>query len=813
MADVVFKPEFDDSEIRKGMERMEQHVERVEAGYQRLADAQVKAFQEGGKAANEYDKILTDVFNDVGKTGAAMDKAAKDASTLGDAIESATRGIKIFGVDLGNVVGGIRDFIGKLGEKKAALLDWAKSAGVAQKALRLLAVGGVAGLAAALVGALALFAKFGSNIDAAKRKIQGIKDEITGWTAALVPAVETLAIFSKSIVQFATLKFDKAVNTWTEAQKKWTDEVLATKNEIADLQNVIRALDKMELGARVQNADLQKQIELLQSIAADTEKSDGRRLQALREYEQLQGQVLRRELGIAQVAQQVAETKERDGVLNEERVAALERVRAAEAALAALGRETEQQRRDITNKRLEEERKHREAEQKRLKEALEAYAKLVEKLGDQTDKALLSRLYDPEKLALEREFAIAEVEKFIQELMAAAKAAGTELPATFMDDFKVIFNAIDEELKRGLKEMSNKGLKEAGKNIQEFSDRIAGQQLNALAKAQEDALLSVFDRTKTKLLNSLGLNEEQAAFILQSFGTVFNSIMQMQEAAVNAQLEQQNKLIEASRERISSLEQDVEDERELRRQGLASNLDDAKAALDAERAVLEAAQAKALAIQRKAANQQLVINSIIQASELALSASKIISANSGIPVAGPVIAAAGIALIFSILAQAKANAARFSQVPKLRKGAKLEGESHERGGVPLLVDGSKYYEAEHGEWLIGSAPSKKHDQFLSNLNAGRYDEMNLHALAEQARQRPIGQIITNIHATERKIQMLTKKQELLIMAAAHRQAADAAAEKMIEYWKTRPIDTPLDSPIKRETTVGRKKVVEIIKPK
>lgn len=813
MADIVFKPEFDDSEIRRALAELEKTTKSIEGQVQGIGDAQTQAFNKAGKAADQYDEILKDVLGTTGQVEAAMeqtskaaDDTAKSSSKAGDAVENMARRVNILGVNLGDVVS-------KLRAKRSEMDSNASSAGGLNKALGVLKAAGIAGLIAAVVGAIAVFVKFGQNVDGTMRKIQNIKDEIVGWKAAMIPAIETAALFAKGIGQMLSLNYTGAVATWAEAQNKWTNEVIATKNEIADLQNVIRALDKMELGARVQNADLQKQIELLQSIAADTEKSDGRRLQAIREYEQLQGQVLRRELGIAQVAQQVAETKERDGVLNEDRVAALERVRAAEAALAALGRETEQQRRDITNKRLEEERKRREAEQKRLKEALEAYSKLVEKLGDQTDKALLSRLYDPEKLALEREFAIAEVEKFIQELMAAAKAAGTELPATFLDDFKVIFNAIDEELKRGLKEMTDKGLKEAGKNIQEFSERMAGQQLQALAKSQEDALLSIFDRTKKKLLSSLGLNEEQAAFILQSFGTVFNSIMQMQEAAVNAQLEQQNKLIEASRERISSLEQDVELERDLRRQGLASNLDDAKAALDAERAVLEAAQAKALAIQRKAANQQLVINSIIQASELALSASKIISANSGIPIAGPVIAAAGIALIFSILAQAKANAARFSQVPKLRKGAKLEGESHERGGVPLLVDGSKYYEAEGGEWLIGSAPSKKHDTFLQNLNAGRYDEMNLHALAEQARQRPIGQIITNIHATERKIQTLTKKQELLIMATAHKQAADAAAEKMIEYWKTRPIDTPLDSPIKRETTVGHKKVIEIIKPK
>ena len=374
----------------------------------------------------------------------------------------------------------------------------------------------------------------------------------------------------------------------------------------------------------------------------------------------------------------------------------------------------------------------------------------------------------------------------------------------------MIFNAIDEELKRGLQEMSDKGIAQAQKNIQAFSDRIAGDQLRILAEQQEKALLSIFDRTKEKLLDSLGLNEEQAQFILQSFGRVFDSLADMWAVSVNAQLEQQYKLIEASQERIASLEQDVDAERELKRQGLASNLEDAKKALADEQAVLQAAQEKALAIERRAANQQLVVNSILQASELAVAASKVINANAGIPIAGPVIAAAGIALLFSILAQAKANAARFSQVPKLRKGARLEGATHEGGGVPLISDG-KFYEAERGEWLIGTAHSKEHDNFLQRLNDGKYRNMNLLALAEQARENRVGSVITNIYRTEKKLEALTKRQEIELMRQAYEQAANKSTDRVIEYWQTRPIDTPFKNGIRRERVIGKKKVVEIIK--
>ena len=812
MPDVTFKPEFDDSDIRKALEDMGRTVKTLDSQIQKVGDAQTQAFKKAGAAANEYDEILKDVAGSteqvekaIEQTTQATDNAAKGSTKMGDTIENLGRRVNVLGVNLGDVIGKLRD-------KKSALDSVSGSSQGLNKALGVLKAGGVAAIIAAVIAAVAVFVKFGQNIDSTKSKIQNLKDQIAGWKAALIPAIETTALFAKAIGQFAIGKWSDAMNTATEATMKWNNEVLVTQKRVADLQNVIRGLANAELVNRSEAAEVARKLEELKAISADTAKSDGARLVALREYEKLQESILKSRISEAGLAISIANGQAKGTALTKEQVEAQERLTAAQIELDNLHREANATREDIARKAADEARKRQEAEAKRLREALEAYSKLVDKLGDQTDKALLSRLYDPEKLVLEREQAVKEVAAFITDLKLAAAKAGVELPATFEEDFKVIFNAIDAEFRRGLAELSEKGQKEVEKSIQAFSERISGQQLRAIAKSQEDALLSIFDKVKGKLLNSLGLSEEQADFILQSFGSVFNSIAQMNADAVNAQLEQQNRLIQASQERIVSLEQDVETERQLKKDGLASNLEDAKAALAAEQAVLEAAQNKALAIERKAANAQLVINSILQASELAVAASKVINANAGIPVAGPVIAAAGIALIFSILAQAKANAARFSQVPKLRKGKRLEGPSHEEGGVPLFVDG-RHYEAEGGEWLIGSAPSKKHDTFLQKLNTGQYDNVNLLAAAEEARKNRLGTFITNYNATERKIQDLTEKQKLLLLERAYDKAADKAADKMIEYWQTRPIDTPFEKGIRRERTIGKKKVVEVIKTK
>ncbi|MBK6622915.1 MAG: hypothetical protein IPG32_19390 [Saprospirales bacterium] len=67
MADVVFKPEFDDSEIRRALAELEKTTKNIEGQVQGIGDAQTQAFNKAGKAADQYDEILKDVLGTTGK--------------------------------------------------------------------------------------------------------------------------------------------------------------------------------------------------------------------------------------------------------------------------------------------------------------------------------------------------------------------------------------------------------------------------------------------------------------------------------------------------------------------------------------------------------------------------------------------------------------------------------------------------------------------------------------------------------------------------------------------------------------------------
>lgn len=814
MADVVFTSLFDDRDLVEGLKRSARAVEQLDDKMQELGDTQRTAFERGGKAANEYDKIMGNLNGSLAEaTQSVTDyeaiiseqidtekEATRQTGFFSNALENAARRINIFGVNLGRVIGRLRQTRDEMSKNE-------KAAGGAGRAFQVLSKLGIAGLIVAVVAAIAVFVKFGTNIKATQDRVQALQDKIAGLKAALIPAVETLAVFIRGLAKLGTGNIQAGMADLAEATRKWNQEVLTTIALFTELEAQIRSTDEFERQVRRAAAENIRKAEILKRTAQDTNKSDALRLRALREYDELQTLELKRVKQVSKERLEQAKISAKGVKDTEEEVAARERFAQAEVALDAHLAETARAREEILKAASE----RRKAEQERVRKAFDQYFKLLDELESRTDKAILERLYDPQKLLLEREMAIKEVNQFFLELSEAAKAAGVEIPEEFQKAFTIMINQIEEDLKEGIKKMSDEAFKETDKTMKSFSARMAKAQADEQKRINEQGALSVFEKFKADALNSLRLNEEQASFIIQSFATVFDSIADLQAIAAQRQLDEQYRIIEASQERVRLLEQDVEREKELKRQGLASNLETAKKALEEEQRIVQAAQDKALAIQKKAANQQLIINSILQASELTVAASKIISANAAIPIAGPVIAAAAIALIFSIIAGAKANAAQFSSVPKLRQGARLEGATHEQGGIPLISDG-KLYEAERGEWLIGTAQSKKHDRFLERLNTGQYDGVNLLSVAEQARSNHLGGALLNIRRDEGRLSHAAETQKALFMERAYKDAADRAADKMIEYWKSRPIDTPMDAPIRRERWEGKKRIIETIKP-
>lgn len=253
------------------------------------------------------------------------------------------------------------------------------------------------------------------------------------------------------------------------------------------------------------------------------------------------------------------------------------------------------------------------------------------------------------------------------------------------------------------------------------------QAIEAAFRRAEIGTASILDRIKDKILETFGIDAAQASFLVGRFSEIFQSIQTISSETLKLQIEQSEQLIEATQTRIDELETQLQKEQELKEQGLANDVQNLTQALAEENAALASAEAQRLQLEKKAANQRLVVDSIQQASQLALAAAKVITAESSKGLIGIITATAGLALLFSIFASAKANAAQFSSPTRLEKGGVLEGPSHAEGGIPVALPGESAsdnysYEAEGGEMVVNKKTTQKHLEFLKELNRGKFDE-------------------------------------------------------------------------------------------
>ena len=189
------------------------------------------------------------------------------------------------------------------------------------------------------------------------------------------------------------------------------------------------------------------------------------------------------------------------------------------------------------------------------------------------------------------------------------------------------------------------------------------------------------------------LSADQAAFVRDQFTQSFASIGDIVVSSFDAQVQALDSVIQKQEERVSELEQQLEQERELQEEGKANNVAILEERLASEQEVLERNRQEQLEAKKRAANAELVVNAALQASETTLAVTKLLNSGASGGVVGLVIAAAAVATLFSIIAQAKANAVNAAEPPQFAEGTEwLGGKPHSAGGTVI--------EAEYGERIL-----------------------------------------------------------------------------------------------------------------
>lgn len=800
-----------------------------------LVKQQVKAFNEMEKAVNsvyqdavDQSKAYNDAIRENLEQLSAQELQIKKTSSAAQLYEKAVDRITdVFGQYKDQAVGAINNLKGYA----SGLLSSARAATGFTKVLKILRIAlistGIGAIVIALTGLVVAFGRTqagGEKLAQFMRGLTSTVDVLIGRFGRIGNAI--IGVFT------GTKSLGEATKEAAGAFRGLGKEMSEAYKEGVQIEKLYQQLEKSARQLSVDESQIQKRVAYLQTIAEKEGVSARKAIGAVSaarsaEIELIDRQIEQQE-NVLKLKQLEANTARRNGTITKDQLDA-----EAEARITLNNLETDRittaaeyasQLDQIRQKQREEARERQE----QLKKLRDEYNKLLGDLEKRLDKASVTGLDGIEKLLAERDVAIAELLDFQKSIEDAAAKANIKIPEETKRQILTLFSEVEDEFVRQAAEFRKNNPFETIETLAPLADKERARELERIIRENSDRLASaavdqalrnrpLFQKIKDDLTQAFNVTEEELSLVTDLIGQSVSQLDDIIFAGTQRQIAQNDALIKSIEDRVKAAETAYQDELKLKEQGLANDAALREKELREEQTRLQRAQEQKEALEKKALRQQLISDSLAQASQLALGAAKVISAESSKGLVGIVTAAAGIALLFRIIAQAKANAAKVSTAPKFRKGGVLEGASHEQGGIPILVGGVRLVEAEGGEMIVSKRHTTPNVRFLDNLNKGKYAGMDLLSVAEQAKQRQnilygFNRMADNGRVVSAK---LIKHESKVIDYSTRDEVRELrrTVVLLMDELKRRPVIIPIGKKYKKEWTEGGVKNVEIYRPK
>lgn len=606
----------------------------------------------------------------------------------------------------------------------------------------------------AIVAALARSEKASRAVGQAFAFLGGAFDRFTKGAAEVGNAIIGFVTGQKSLNQ--------AWNEGKTAVSGLGSEMAEAGNKAARLKRELQDLQIATKQASLFAIEYQSRLAELDAIASDSSRSLAQREQALRTGTNIRLDLAQKELTLARQNLKTTEEQNRtaQGAIKttESVIEARQRLADAETTLGEIQRRLSDGLRQLNEERTREaERRRKDLEQaaKRAQEIADIVAEANARLGGQA-----------QVLAINYEFAIRK----IQELQREAEKLGLNL------DFSSLFTIADADLRRGLDKVNlalqdisqESGLVQSLSGVRDFTEEL-GSAIDEFKDRFNEAYREVLEGGQR-------FTDQQRQFIEQGIVQTFGEVANLIVTSTNIQIAQQDAVIDRIRETTKVLEAQLKEQQQLKEKGYSNDVAALEKRLQEENAKLAKAQAERLELQRKAANQQLIADSLIQASQIGVAVATLLAEGAKGFVPGLLIAAAAVPLIFSIIARAKANAAELAAPPTFRQGTPyLEGNSHEHGGVKI--------EAEGGERII----SRKLNDMIGGRKVSNEELIEAYQIGANLRKKanliaaPINQELKGSHALNQQreqIKIIRDSLELTEMKKAYKEAAMQAASEI-----------------------------------
>lgn len=234
------------------------------------------------------------------------------------------------------------------------------------------------------------------------------------------------------------------------------------------------------------------------------------------------------------------------------------------------------------------------------------------------------------------------------------------------------------------------------------------------------------------LLEKLGFDDDR----IDALKDAVNIVIEQLQSIMDAEVELAEQAVEAAEARVEATQKAYDAEVEARNKGYANNVATAKKELEQEKKNQQEKQKMLQAAQKR----QEAINTVTQASSLITASANLWSSFSSIPIIGPALALAAIAVMWTSFANAKIKAKQVtaSQSEEYGEGGLefLEGGSHASGNdIYLGVENKKKrrMKAEGGEALaiINKHKTRKYRKILPDVidsfNKGTFEDKYLNA--------------------------------------------------------------------------------------
>lgn len=338
--------------------------------------------------------------------------------------------------------------------------------------------------------------------------------------------------------------------------------------------------------------------------------------------------------------------------------------------------------------------------------------------------------------------------------------------------------------------------------------KLATAQLASIRAALESGPNPFEEPVRKFLKDALKVDDRELDFITSQLSGAFSNITAAAETFTRLQIEQGQKRIDALSKEIDETESLLEREQALKEQGYANDFtlySENLARLTAER---DRVAAENLEKQKKLANAQLAINTALQVSEYILTALNFFRKGSEYgPIFGVALAIGAIGILASTVAQAKANAEQFKEVPTFHDGGPVAGALHGYGGKQIEVEGR--------EFVVRGDVAQRHGDFLKMLNDGRFQQMDL--MRALSSRNDIGPTLRKMEKDREVIVSLSGGIDYGRMESMYQRALEDMSGKVIGYLQTRPVEKlDADGNIVKEWKEGnnvRRQRVIIKKPK